>query len=373
MPIAAPFLRDRSRNRRLQPYAYWKPRLRLRSMEPRIYKCAPMVDAINELCFPVYASTDSFTAMLSMPRFLILMCTHNGAAFLLPQLDSLTRQTYPALAIEVHDWASGDDTRDIVRQHARACSEKTTMTLHVHNEAPGPCLSFLRSLRSTLAQRQDFDYLLFCDQDDIWDDCKLALIAQAVQREPLLDLIYSDVRLIDTKGSEIAGSYLGVGGAFGRPMDVHHPSALFVNVVSGMSMAMSRRFLDSGRLAWSRDEWVMHDWAMCIWACMTDAPVKFLPISLVSYRQHAANQIGGVGTHRPALSLSSLWRKARADVQLVCNQFEMCASLKADVPLAGLAPQIGRWSVALTILSGRTFRWPKAVKVALVYLLFWRR
>jgi rhamnosyltransferase len=342
-------------------------------MDPRVLKRTAMVDAVNELCFPVYASTDFFIAMLYMPRFLILMCTHNGAAFLLPQLESLNRQTYPAWAVEIHDWASGDDTRDIVRQFARACSERTTITLHVHDEAPGPCLSFLRGLRSTLAQRQDFDYLLFCDQDDIWDDRKLALMAQAVQREPSLDLIYSDVRLIDAKGHEVAPSYLGAGGAFGRPMDVHHPSALFVNVVSGMSMAMSRRFLDGGREAWSRDDWVMHDWAMCVWACMTGAPVKFLPISLVSYRQHAANQVGGVGTHRPALPLSRHWRKARADVQLVCNQLEMCASLKAKVPLAGLAPQIGRWSVAWTVLSGRTFRWPKAVKVALVYLLFWRR
>jgi glycosyltransferase involved in cell wall biosynthesis len=307
------------------------------------------------------------------PRFLILLCAHNGAAHLPVQLQSLTCQTYPAHAIEIHDWASSDATRDILRSYAAASADATQICLRFHDEAPGPSISFLRALRSVLAQPQDFDYLLFCDQDDVWDEQKLEQFAKVVQRNPQLDLIYSDVSLIDAQGREIAGSYLGPGGEFGRPMDMLHPSALFVNVVSGMSMGMSRRFLEQGQLAWSRDEWVMHDWAMCIWACLTGAHVQFLPLSLVGYRQHAANQLGGVGPHRATLPPTTLWRRARADVHRVQRQFDMCASLPARLPLAGLSPRVGRWAVALTILRGRTFAWPKALKVALVYWLFWRR
>lgn len=305
------------------------------------------------------------------PQLAVLLCTHNGQAFLAAQLDSLFAQSWPGGHLFVHDWGSSDGTRALLERYRLAAPAGWVMEVVLHDVAPGAARSFMAALQDCMASSASFDYLFFCDQDDVWHPDKLQVFAEAIRARPILDLLYCDVQLIDADGRVLCETYLQKGGAFGRPMDVLHASTLFVNTVSGMSMAMSRRFLQHGQAAWRLQDWFMHDWAMTIFACLTQAEVAFIPHSLVGYRQHAGNLVGGVGGRPGRRSFAAVWRQARADVLKVERQFLACAGLLDLTRVPGLKPGMGRFEVAAVILRGRSFRLLKTLKVAIGYALFW--
>lgn len=305
------------------------------------------------------------------PRFAVLLCTHNGERFLRGQLDSLIAQSLAPHQVFIHDWGSIDRTLDVIESRRAHWPASCRVDVVRHDSAPGACRSFLGALRHVLASHDDFDYLLFCDQDDVWDPRKLAVFAQRVRTEPDLDLLYCDVDLVDAQGATLAPSYLGPGGAFGRPMDFSHPSALFVSTVTGMSMAASRRLLLRTLPAWSLDDWVMHDWAVAIQAHLLGVKAAFIAESLVHYRQHDANVLGGMQSARAGSAVSTLLR-ARSYVRAVQRQYRACVELaeRLNAPCRP-NPRIGRVGVAWTVFRSRSLPPLLALKVAAGYLAFW--
>jgi rhamnosyltransferase len=244
------------------------------------------------------------------------MCTHRGERFLKPQLASIAGQTAPCQALEIHDWGSTDETHtmlaDFQQQHADSLPTQITS----HDFAPGPARSFLAALDQTLRSRQDFDYLMFSDQDDIWLPHKLASFRGAIGRADRPDLIYSDVSLIDAEGRTIREAMLG------RPIDLHHPATLVLNLVPGMAMAVSRRFLDRWADLWTLPGWLMHDFAMCIAAYLTGATTHQIPDSLTAYRQHSGGFTAAAGSAGVFIRPIEMLRRARRYVRGVHTQFD---------------------------------------------------
>lgn len=301
----------------------------------------------------------------------ILLCTHNGARFLGEQLDSLIAQDFAACRVFIHDWGSTDDTPAIIESRRKRWPRDCALEIVRHDVAPGACLSFLNALQHVVQLHRDFDYLLFCDQDDVWHPGKLAAFARRARTNPDLDLIYCDVGLIDAEGRRLAAAYLRPGGVFGRPLDIDHASVLFVNSLSGMSMGVSRRLLLRGMSAWGFEGWVMHDWAIVIVAHLLAAKAAFIPESLVDYRQHGANLVGSAQPVRPGSALAGL-RRARAYVHAVKQQYLISIELQARWRgPRRLNAQIGRLGVARTVLSGRSVGLVRALKVAAGYWAFW--
>ena len=64
----------------------------------------------------------------------------------------------------------------------------------------------MRALNHTLQTRSDFDYLLFCDQDDVWRYDKLATLDAVIRSKGAPDLLHSDARLVDEVGAVLAES-----------------------------------------------------------------------------------------------------------------------------------------------------------------------
>lgn len=304
----------------------------------------------------------------------VLLCTHNGSRFLAEQLESLRAQTRAAAMVLVHDWGSTDDTLDIVERFAGLEPGDVQWYVKAHAGAPGACQSFLAALCDTIDRVSGFDFLLFCDQDDVWHPQKLEAFAQAVlDGGAPAELLYCDVAVVDEEGNELAPRYLGKGGAFGRPMDTSHRSTLLVSTVSGMSMAVSRHFLLQHRQAWEMPEWVMHDWAVSIVAHLASARVQFVARSLVHYRQHGANLVGGQGAMPARRTIAATLLRARRHVVQVHRQYEACATQLPPSLARQLKPRIGRWSVAGTVFAGRSLGLLRTFKVAVGYLLLWPR
>lgn len=311
------------------------------------------------------------------PRLAVLLCTHDGEPFLAAQLASLEAQEEAPAVVFVHDWGSRDGTRALLDQHLRTRRPGGSWVLALHDEAPGATASFLRALTDCLLSTQPFDHLLFCDQDDVWHPAKLRLFADRLCDDPRLDLLYCDVALIDAQGRRLAPRYLGPGGAFGRTMDIDHPSTLFVSTVSGMSMSLSRPFLERWRALWRLPHWVAHDWAMSIVAHLSAARVGFIAHSLVDYRQHGGNLVGAQGGRTRPPGLAQQLRAARHHVRQVQKQYMACATWAGT--RSGWrwprppTPDPGRFTVAWTVLRGRSLPLLKTLKVAAGYAVLWPR
>ena len=110
-------------------------------------------------------------------RISVVVCTHNGARYLRPQLDSLLAQTLPPYEIIVSDDDSTDGTVGIVREYV---ARDPRVKLHINRPALGFNLNFSRAFQLAAG-----DCVASCDQDDVWRADKLERMAQALDSVPL--------------------------------------------------------------------------------------------------------------------------------------------------------------------------------------------
>ena len=98
----------------------------------------------------------------------ILLATYNGEKFLKEQINSLLDQSYKNWKLLIRDDMSTDCTMAILSDYISKYPDK--IKLLKSNKRLGPCQSF-----NYLLQKSDSDYVMFCDQDDIWLPEKIEL------------------------------------------------------------------------------------------------------------------------------------------------------------------------------------------------------
>ena len=103
----------------------------------------------------------------------ILLSTYNGERYLKEQLDSLLGQTYKEFRILIRDDCSNDNTRSILESYKNKNEEKINLFFE---DNIGPKKSFLNLLK-----KSNSDYIMFCDQDDIWDQNKLQIMYDVIK------------------------------------------------------------------------------------------------------------------------------------------------------------------------------------------------
>nr|MCR5690826.1 glycosyltransferase [Eubacterium sp.] len=105
--------------------------------------------------------------MKAKPTVHIIMATYNGEDYLEEQLESLLCQTYPHITLEICDDGSCDRTLEIIGEYQ---GKYSNVTLHQNPENKGYVLNFLEGIRRSKA-----DYIMLCDQDDIWNRDKVEI------------------------------------------------------------------------------------------------------------------------------------------------------------------------------------------------------
>jgi rhamnosyltransferase len=136
----------------------------------------------------------------------ILLATYNGERFLGDQLDSLMAQTYTNWKLFVRDDGSTDGTIGIIE---RAAKDKRVFLVDNSSSNAGSRQNFATLLDLS---RDDYEYFMFCDQDDVWLPEKieetLAEMRKAEQKHgnvvPLLvytnfQYVYNDLKIIKSK------------------------------------------------------------------------------------------------------------------------------------------------------------------------------
>lgn len=220
-------------------------------------------------------------------KITILLAAYQGEKYLPAQLESLSCQTEPHFQVLFQDDGSTDRTPQIlgdwaekdVRFHA-ACEQGR------HFGAIGNFFSLLR--------QSDGDLILFCDQDDIWEPEKLALLLRAYQEASASDpdvpiLVHSDASIIDENGLMIAPSFFRLEGW--DPQAVHLNQLLVQNNATGCMMLLNRPLADLVLRYGDPSRMFMHDWFIALTAAAF-GQVVFLNRPLTKYRLHSANVIG---------------------------------------------------------------------------------
>ena len=234
-----------------------------------------------------------------MPRVIVVLATFNGAAFLHEQLASLAVQERLPDALLIADDGSTDGTQALVRDWAAGAPFPVEI-LPATEIRRGPAGNFSRLLEA--AQMTSPDWVLPCDQDDVWHPTKIARCLAAVSgvdaggpRLVVHDLVVSDRDLRQTAASFWHHQ------AFSPIHGSRFTTLLLMNSFPGCAMMASRGLL---RIALPiPPEAVMHDWWLAAVAAATGV-IDIIAEPLGFYRQHGRNT---VGVHPPGF-----WSRVRA-------------------------------------------------------------
>ena len=214
----------------------------------------------------------------------IILAAYNGAAFIKEQLDSLLAQTYTDINIHVYDDVSTDETREIVADYA---ASHENVFLHKNKKNLGLTLNFLHGVK-----RSDADFIMLCDQDDIWKPEKVEKTLDVMRKAVADDektpvLVFTDAEIYDGRTPEnrsfVKESHYNV-----KKVDL---SALLIeNKCIGCSVMINRPLAD--KLTHIPMGIRYHDWWLALIASAF-GKVVYLDEMTLLYRQHGGNQVGG--------------------------------------------------------------------------------
>ena len=245
---------------------------------------------------------------------LILMTTYNGEKYLKDQIDSILAQTYTGWNLLIQDDDSNDNTYDILTEYGKKDSR-----IHIfRNEySLGATLNFEK-----LMLRSKADYIMFCDQDDVWLEDKVEVtIDELINLElkrgkntPIV--VYTDQQIVDESLHNIEN------------IARHYNSTLFgilcQNHVYGCTMAINK-ILKENVLPFPKYV-VGHDYWLALNAAAL-GEVHFIDYKSMLYRQHSGNVTGGMNNYSLWNKLNK-WRRTNDNIKKTIYQnYNFCKSI----------------------------------------------
>ena len=128
----------------------------------------------------------------------VAMCTYNGARFVEEQLQSIAKQTRLPAELIVIDDRSTDNTAALIQAFATTAPFPVHLQVNEQNVG-GSSKGITKNFEAAVALCQG-EFIVPCDQDDIWVVEKLARMADALERNPGLDGAFSDAQLVTETG-----------------------------------------------------------------------------------------------------------------------------------------------------------------------------
>jgi len=226
-----------------------------------------------------------FVARLREPehlcaRIAICLTTYNpDPALFERQVRSLIEQTE-------RDWVClvNDDTSEPAAwaHIQRTCARDDRFILRRNAQRLGFYLNFEACLRRV---PRDVAYVALCDQDDAWHPDKLTSCAARLVGD--VELVYSDMRLVDRDGELITGTYWTQRRNNWRSFD----TLLLANTVTGAATMLRRNLVDVVLPFPPNLGNGYHDhWLACVAMC--SGRIDYIDRALYDYTQHDDNVIG---------------------------------------------------------------------------------
>ena len=214
----------------------------------------------------------------------ILMATYNGERFVAEQIDSLLNQTFQDFRLIIRDDGSSDKTPAIIADYAQKYPDKIDI---VHDDVvcKNPTKNFMELLKHAQA-----DYVMFCDQDDVWLPYKVQVtlwhMKETERKNPGVPvLVFSGMKLVDAELNSLGGLMC---------VDIPEKRYTFrellpCNCAAGCTQMMNRLMYED--LGEYRECIRLHDWWTSLYASALGV-IEHIPSVLMLYRQHEHNVIG---------------------------------------------------------------------------------
>lgn len=220
----------------------------------------------------------------------IVLSTYCGGEFLPQQLDSLLCQTHQKIRITIRDDESKDDTKAIIE----AYGERYPGRINILSDSQGRLGS--RNSFFALLQNSDANYIMFCDQDDVWLQDKVARSLFAIRRleekggQEMPCMVFTDLIVVNETLSVISPSYWQYQ-RLNPGLALNWKGLAAQNVVTGCTMILNKAVKPF--LAAHMGNELFHD-HLCAVVCSKYGHVDFLREPSMQYRQHGANVSGAI-------------------------------------------------------------------------------
>ena len=218
----------------------------------------------------------------------ILLATYNASEYLTAQINSiLLQKTSSNWTLLIRDDYSNNSNINIIHNYQKK-SDKICL-VNNENKNLGTRLNF-----SCLLENSESDYIMFCDQDDIWLPNKIEISLNKMlemekeygKQTPIL--IHTDLKVVDNNLNLINPSFRNYQNLDPNPQNLL-PRLLMQNFVTGCTMMINKPLKDL--ILSIPQEAIMHDW----WIALTAASfgkIAYITEPTVLYRQHQQNTVG---------------------------------------------------------------------------------
>ncbi|MDO4607823.1 MAG: glycosyltransferase family 2 protein [Clostridia bacterium] len=222
----------------------------------------------------------------------VLLAVYNGEKYLSEQIDSLLNQTADEIKIIIRDDGSTDSSANIIKKYVEKYPNKMQL---VDGKPTGSASKNFAELLS--ACDDGFDYIMFCDQDDVWLPEKIENTLKAMKKaegensdKPVL--VHTDLKVVDGSLNTICDSFFG----FQKLIqdNITLPKLLVQNYVTGCTVMINRALKQKcGKIP---NDCIMHDWWLALVAVIFGELVCLNEPTML-YRQHDNNQVGAKASY----------------------------------------------------------------------------
>ena len=243
-----------------------------------------------------------------MSRVTILLAAYKGNAYVGEMIDSILAQDCDNWELVLSD--DGGFTEELLADYAARYPDRIR-----HHRSGLRFGSAQKHFLHLMKECRNAEYLMFCDQDDVWhpDKVRKTLAAmQAAEREARAEsreentppvLVHTDLRVVDGELRPLDESFMHYSRLDGRRLAFNE--LLIQNVVTGCTLMINRPLTALALEGAEEEKMLMHDWWIALCAAAFGRSV-FLPEATIDYRQHGGNVVGAKSPLNPAYLKSRL-------------------------------------------------------------------
>lgn len=215
-------------------------------------------------------------------RFSIILCVKEGSKYLEDQLLSIINQDFLNWQLFIVDDNSIDDSFKIAKEFSKL-DQRIIVKKNIHNQ--GILKNFLIN-----AIKQNGEWIIFCDQDDIWKKNKLSTLDFFIKGNDGYNVFFHNGKYL------ISNDQINVKGAFGNYVKnnqiiySNHQKIKFLNLftsnkIIGCFSCVKKEFLRKYVVTIPLAN-IYHDHWIALIASLYSR-IYFIDKELISYRRHS--------------------------------------------------------------------------------------